>query len=130
MKFGKHFKKSIKNGFEQHYIDYKKLKQYIKKVKKNGYSIDNNNCQQFKDIIMEEMFKVNSFFNMKSGLFSISDEIIEYSIINYRAFYKILKKWDKNFYCKPILEEMFTIIDNMDFSIAVKSIKNTKYKLE
>ena len=119
MHYGKYLKNNIVKKWEQFYVDYKLLKKNIK----------NKNHDEFWKIIQNEILKLNLVINYFKEQNVNLIELNQFIILNYMAFFKTIKKYDKKL-CKTTKILFFELIQNQsfykEFLNQPRDIKNTK----
>ena len=98
MKFGNYFKSLIVENWKPYYVDYKILKQKVKE----------EDTENFLKLIKSELIKVNLFVD--KNFFQLDNiQLNKYIVLNYMAFFKSIKKYDKQL-CKTYKLQFFNII--------------------
>ena len=116
MKFNKYIIERQREEWKYFYIDYNRLKKYIKKFCL-GPNILNNN---FHDLINYELEKVNSFYKIIKKYDNDSKYLSDFIVLNYMTCFKLIKKYDKQCslsteYIKLQKKKFFSYISKIDF---------------
>ncbi len=114
MKFGTKILEESNNVYKEFYVDYTFLKDII-----------NDNTSDY-DFFLKgvkiELKKVNNFVSLMKTKINIEIDLLQYCLINYMAFYKLFKKYDKKRYQNKKLE-FYSIIQNQEFYVYFQSKK-------
>ena len=116
MKFNKYIIEHRREEWKHFYIDYKRLKKYIKNFC-IGPNILNDN---FHDLINYELEKVNSFYKIIKEYDNDNEYLSDFIVLNYMSCFKLIKKYDKqcslsNEYIKLEKKKFFSYISEIEF---------------
>ena len=116
MKFSKYIIEHRREEWKHFYIDYKRLKKYIKNFC-IGTNILNDN---FHDLVNYELEKVNSFYKIIKEYDNDNEYLSDFIVLNYMSCFKLIKKYDKqcslsNEYIKLEKKKFFSYISEIEF---------------
>ena len=114
MKFGRKILEESNNIYKDFYVDYSFIKDIINDTTA-GYDV-------FIKGINIEAKKVNNFVSLMKTKIDLEIDLLQYCLINYMAFYKLFKKYDKKRHQNKRLE-FFSIIQTQEFYIYFQSKK-------
>ena len=114
MKFGRKILEESNNIYKDFYVDYSFIKDIINDTTA-GYDV-------FIKGINIEVKKVNNFVSLMKTKIDLEIDLLQYCLINYMAFYKLFKKYDKKRHQNKRLE-FFSIIQTQEFYIYFQSKK-------
>ena len=117
MKFGRKILEESNNIYKDFYVDYSFLKSII--------NDSNSSYDIFIKGVNIELKKVNNFVSLMKTKINIEIDLLQYCLINYMAFYKLFKKYDKKRYQNKKLE-FYNIIQSQEFYIYFQSKKKVE----